>query len=698
MAAERSYPRFRPDLVVRRTVEAGEAAWTVHDPLRNTYYRHDVLTHEVCALLDGVRGPAAMQKELEKVYPQFDFPEEWIAELVGELRRGGFLEDTFRMNEMQRARAQEARRRFSSDSLKNIFNIQFAVVDPTRAFRLVYPVARVLFTPWFVFCAVIAFLAACGLVWDRRDALVGGMAAIFTLKDSGWLGLAFLWVVLFGIVVAHEFGHGLCCKHFGGQPRRLGFMLFYLMPGMFCDVSDIYFFERRWHRVAVALAGGYVELLVFTLGTFVWVLTPPDLFLHDVAFRVLLFSGTTGLIFNYNPLIKLDGYYVLLSLLDIPDLRERAFKYVSDLFQLHVLRMPVRPEKLTRYERRAFLIYGGCALLYSLFYSVVVLLFMRNVLVGNFREAGFVVFVLLFAYTTRKLWGRLFTGARYLALERGGFARRHVALLTGALALLVLAVLVPLPHRVHVQAVLDAADRRTVIAPFDGRVEDVLVTGGTNVGRGAVLAVVRKDGDAADRARARAEALRGEATARHALGGPAEDDARAALPGLRARLAEASGAEFDGFLSADLPGRVLALEPAAWVGRHVLAGDSLFDVGRSDSLDVLLVASERDAGDLGLGRRADVRLFADPGRRLACVVTGIDATPLEGAPLPSATASLVDAERSARRFVARARVANEGDLLRPGMSGLARVDARPLSLLQRAARFYARIVRADFWL
>jgi multidrug resistance efflux pump len=143
---------------------------------------------------------------------------------------------------------------------------------------------------------------------------------------------------------------------------------------------------------------------------------------------------------------------------------------------------------------------------------------------------------------------------------------------------------------------------------------------------------------------------------------------------------------------------VLALTPAAWVGRHVDAGDSLFDVGRADSLDVLLIASERDAGDLGLGRRADVRLWADPARHIACPLRSIDGAPLEGAPLPSSAATLTVAERVARRFVARARIANADGALRPGMSGLARIDGPPLSLLQRAGRFYARVVRQDFWL
>ena len=71
MAAARPYPRFRRDLVVRRIVESGDASWTVHDPLRHAYYRHDALTHEMCELLDGTRGPDEMLDALHARFPQY---------------------------------------------------------------------------------------------------------------------------------------------------------------------------------------------------------------------------------------------------------------------------------------------------------------------------------------------------------------------------------------------------------------------------------------------------------------------------------------------------------------------------------------------------------------------------------------------------------------------------------------------------
>jgi len=130
----------------------------------------------------------------------------------------------------------------------------------------------------------------------------------------------------------------------------------------------------------------------------------------------------------------------------------------------------------------------------------------------------------------------------------------------------------------------------------------------------------------------------------------------------------------------------------------VKAGDSLFTLGRTDSLEVRLVAGEREVADLALGARADVRLYADPGRPLRLAVASIDWAPTGGAVVASPASILADPDRPARPFVARGRIANPDGVLRPGMSGRASVAAAPLNLVQRAARFYARIVRADFWL
>jgi multidrug resistance efflux pump len=163
-------------------------------------------------------------------------------------------------------------------------------------------------------------------------------------------------------------------------------------------------------------------------------------------------------------------------------------------------------------------------------------------------------------------------------------------------------------------------------------------------------------------------------------------------------MALAEATSLGGWLAAPVEGRVLTPHPGGLVGRRVEAGQPLLEVGSTEELAVHFLAGEREVSDLEAGRVADLRLRAAPGRSLRVEIESVDGAPVGEAVLGRPAANLVDDARAARQFVARGRLANPDDSLRPGMSGLARIPARPLNLLQRGARLYARLVRADFWL
>jgi multidrug efflux pump subunit AcrA (membrane-fusion protein) len=330
-------------------------------------------------------------------------------------------------------------------------------------------------------------------------------------------------------------------------------------------------------------------------------------------------------------------------------------------------------------------------------------------------------FLIVFFLITKKWWIKGWEGARYLALEKGGFVRRHAALAVGAAALLLIALFTPLPHSVRVEARLAPLSGAVVEAPFDGRIEEVFARPGAPVQSGAVLALLLPDpgaavsgaedaigsGDPATAVATDPTALRRAAAAaaegalraeglRRADGGTASGFADLATA--RAALDEARALEARGFVTSPASGRLLTPRPGRLLGRYVTAGTPLFEVGSTDSLAVLLVTSEREVGDLEIGRTADLRLRSEPGRRIVFPIESVDAAPGIAPVLSRPATELVDPERPPARFAARGRIANPDGVLRPGMTGIVRVPARPLSLAQRTARLYARLVRADFWL
>jgi putative peptide zinc metalloprotease protein len=691
-------PRFRPDLVVRRVVEAGDAGYTIYDPARNSYFRQDAMTRFLCTLLDGKRTHDEVLEELGERYPQYGFDREFVDEALDSLKQQGFLEDAFNRNLLVQERAKAARKRLlSSESLKNVLSIQFASFNPMPLFKVIYPWTKVIWSKWWVLGVTLASIIAVVILWERRDEVVGNLFTIFTLEGSTWVGFAILWIVLFGIVVLHEFGHGLCNLHYGGESKQLGFLLMYFTPAMYCDVSDLYFIEKRWPRVAVALAGGYIELQIFALGTFIWALTPPDLLIHQIAYRVLLFSGITGIIFNYNPLIKWDGYYVMLGWLDIPEIRERSFAWMKAKAIGLITGKPQETEALTRRERRVFIIYGLLAIVYSVFFLWISVMLVRGLLVGSFQETGFVLFVLFLFLVTRGMLRNLVRTTRMLVLEHAGLIRKKWAMILAGVAVLIAVFVIPLPHSVKVHAVLAPNHPTPVRSPVDGRVAALLVREGVPVKTGTIVAVITSPALDADRAADLAAREEASVEARQAAIEYRESH-HADVRGERARWAASEWAGKQAHLASPIDGIVLTRRAETLEGFEVEAGDSLITVGKVDSLRVVLMMSEREVGDLAVGREAGLRLRSDPGKTHHFPIDYIDLAPVGEPILGESAASLARGDRPPTWYRAEGIIPNKNGRLRPGMTGVVKVEAPPLNVAQRLGRIYARLVRADFWL
>jgi len=199
---------------------------------------------------------------------------------------------------------------------KNLF-------DPDRLFTWVAPRLWFLWTYTFLVLSCGAIVLAAVLIWANRQELVSAFAQAWR-----WETVVLAWLTLLVTIACHEFAHGLTCKHHGGEVHEVGFLLLYFMPCFFCNVSDAWLFKEKSKRLAVMVAGGYCDLCSWALAVFVWRLTLPDSLLNYLAWVVLSVLGAR-LFFNFNPLLKLDGYYMLSDLLEIPNLRRRAWQHVT---------------------------------------------------------------------------------------------------------------------------------------------------------------------------------------------------------------------------------------------------------------------------------------------------------------------------------------------------------------------------------
>ncbi len=202
--------------------------------------------------------------------------------------------------------------------------------------------------------------------------------------------------MIFAVVTVHEFGHGLTLKHHGGRVEEMGVMLLYFIPAFYCNVSDAWMMGRR-ERLLVSVAGGYIQIFLWALATIAWRILAPETLASQVCLIIIAFSGIQTL-FNFNPLIRLDGYYMLSDYVQVPNLRPKALAYLKNRVVGFITGTPAPESETNRRERRILVWYG----LASSLFTVVLVAVMLH------RIGGWII-------QEYRFWGILATSALFLA-------------------------------------------------------------------------------------------------------------------------------------------------------------------------------------------------------------------------------------------------------------------------------------------
>ncbi len=170
-----------------------------------------------------------------------------------------------------------------------------------------------------------------------------------------------LWAALAVVKVIHEFGHGLSCKRFGGEVHEMGALLLCLSPALYCNVSDAWTLPNKWHRIIISSAGIYVELVIAAISVWVWWYTPSHPYINNMALALIVVCSVSTVVFNANPLMRYDGYYVLADWLEIPNLRERSNRFLGNLALEYCLGVEVQPESYMALWRRVLFVFYAIA-------------------------------------------------------------------------------------------------------------------------------------------------------------------------------------------------------------------------------------------------------------------------------------------------------------------------------------------------
>jgi putative peptide zinc metalloprotease protein len=319
--------RKRPDLVAQRQHYLGRSYWVVKDPVGLQYFRFQEEEFAILQMLDGEISLDEIKDRFEDEFPPQKITLEELQQFLGMLHRSGLVvADVAGQGHQLRKRRDERKRKELWAAASNILCIRFKGFDPERLLNWLYPLVSWFFSPAvFIFCCVMALTALTLVIveFDVFRAKLPEFYQFFSIHN------AFLLAAVLGVTkVMHEFGHGLACKHFGGECHEMGVMVLVLTPCLYCNVSDSWMLPSKWHRAAIGAAGIYVEVVLSSVCTFLWWFSEPGLF-HNLCLNVMFISSVTTIVFNANPLLRYDGYYILADLMEIPNLRQKATTILS---------------------------------------------------------------------------------------------------------------------------------------------------------------------------------------------------------------------------------------------------------------------------------------------------------------------------------------------------------------------------------
>ncbi len=379
-ASGRKIPvRRRFDLKIVRTRHKHDSAVVVKDPIAMKYHRLRPDEYFVLERLDGKTTLEKLREAYESRYAPQKVTTAELNELLFRFHRSGLtISDIVLQGDRLRERAQKERFQRWVGHLSGVLFIRFPGVDPEPLLRRIYPLARPFLGRLGMIAAMSVCLFAALLLATRIDTFISQFPEM-----GQWIQLRavlILAAVIGSTKVLHELGHAVVCKHFGGECHQIGPMLLVFTPALYCDTSDSWMLESRMQRAAVGLAGIATEVMVAALATIVWASTGAGI-VHYVAMNVMLICSVSTVMFNANPLLRYDGYFVLSDIIDVPNLAEKSRRLLAGHFNQVAFGVDeLSDELMSRTERFWLLVYGIAAFCYRWLLSLTILWLVANLL------------------------------------------------------------------------------------------------------------------------------------------------------------------------------------------------------------------------------------------------------------------------------------------------------------------------------
>ena len=584
-------PRLRPHAHLHRQEQRGLLWYVLQDSASGRHFRFTPEAYQFLGLLDGQRSVEEAWQRSRRVLEEDAPGQDEIIRLLSQLHASDLL-DGYQIPDPEEvfSRGTKTRQRKRLQQYLSPLAVRIPLLDPERFLQSTRPLARFFFSAQGALIWALVLLGGGWVLVTEFDALTDNLTDRVLAADN----ILIILIAFPLLKLIHEFGHAFAVSRWGGEVHEMGVMFLVFMPIPYVDASASAVFRSHWQRAWVAAAGMYVEMFMAALAVIGWSLMEPGL-LRSILFNIALIGSVTTLLFNINPLLRFDGYYILADAIDIPNLGTRANRYFLYLCQRYLLGLEgtISPA-IARGEAGWFFFFS----IASFCYRVVVVSLIALFVAGKFFFIGVMLALLavcmMVVLPLAKLIWFLLANPR---VHRGG-VRAYSGAVMALLVVLAGVFMLPLPLNTYADGVIWVSEDAEITVGESGFVDLIPHVSGGRVEAGELL--LQLSNRQLEMELGAINARRKALLARHAAD-RVVDRARAQLTAIELNHNQARIDELKARLSAltlnvQVPGALLVGNTADMPGSFVRKGEVLGFVVSDTSVRIRTLVEQVDAG------------------------------------------------------------------------------------------------------
>lgn len=596
---------LRSELKFDTRAENGKPFVVIEDPVRSKFFQTGIEEFDFIAALDGQRTAKQILDGLPGVSGEKLTPDQAVTICQWLVQSNLVISESFDSSKRLGAQASAIQKQKLMGWV-NPISFKVTLFNPNRLLAACQGAFSWLFSLWFLLLWLATGAVAMNVLYCRWDDL--GQASAGILSDSSWISLLVFWLLL---KVIHECAHGLACRKYGGEVPEAGVLFLLFTPMAFVNVTSMWRFSSRWHRIVVAAAGMYVELFISFVALIVW--SRSAMLVADIAYNVFLMASITTVLFNANPLMRFDGYFILSDLLNVPNLYTKGTRWFGDRCRHWFFGTPKTGGLFATGEGTIVRGYGALAWFWKWSISVGLVIGASVMFHGAGLLLGIIGAVLWIGLPIFNQMKALFGPNAKISYSK----RRTIISGLGSVGVLAcLFFVLKAPATKSAPAIVQFSDETIVRAAADGFVDKILVINGQIVQPGQEL--IRMHNDDLDteinQITSKLTATKIQARIYRQQGDLSLCNVELeTIAGLEAQLAEKKSQRGALVLRSPSNGRIFQRNLSDLVGSFVKQGDALMNVAAQDTKELVVSVDQADLESIksNIGKQVRVML---PGR------------------------------------------------------------------------------------